>query len=368
MSVNALSPWRVSQDDFPQHGNIEEKLRFLLGYAILAPSSHNSQPWLFRVRQDRIELRADRARQLAVADPHGRELTISCGAALFNLRLAMRQFGWEDKVSVLPDRNDPDLLAVVHPGEKYSATVEDSELFAAIPIRHTNRAEFDRRAFPESIVQKLQHAATAEGAWLHRAEGADTRLQIARLVAEGDLEQGRNKKFRQELSEWVRSNTDGRGDGIPAYAYKRGGLGVSATSFFIRWLDWGESQAEEDVRLLSGSPVLAILGTLEDTPAAWLRAGQATQRVLLELRAAGAWASFLSQAVQEPALRTRLREAVAEVGYPHLLLRMGFGPSVQATPRRGVEEVLLDTVPTPRQQVSSEIPPGIASSEIPKSA
>lgn len=78
----ALEIWSSAIDEFPISGTTNQKLGALVRYAVRAPSSHNSQPWLFRVVGDTLELRADRGRRLPVVDPEDRELTISCGAAL----------------------------------------------------------------------------------------------------------------------------------------------------------------------------------------------------------------------------------------------------------------------------------------------
>jgi hypothetical protein len=91
-------PWKVSEGEFPKSGDAEEKLLFLLTYAVLAPSGHNTQPWRFRVRANEVELYADRTRGLPVVDPEDRTLIISCGAALFYLRVAIRHFGYADEV------------------------------------------------------------------------------------------------------------------------------------------------------------------------------------------------------------------------------------------------------------------------------
>jgi hypothetical protein len=81
-----------------------------------APSLHNSQPWLFRVTDDVIELHADPDRRLPATDPQDRELRLACGAALFNLRIAVHGFGVRPRVTVLPDRDRPGLVALVHRG------------------------------------------------------------------------------------------------------------------------------------------------------------------------------------------------------------------------------------------------------------
>src|ERR1041385_7649236 len=109
-----LDAWNVSADDFPVDGTSEEKLWFLIRYAVLAPSTHNTQPWLFRIHGNVLELFADDSRALPVIDPDHRELIISCGAALFHLRVAIEYFGHSCQCEILPEPDNPALLARVH--------------------------------------------------------------------------------------------------------------------------------------------------------------------------------------------------------------------------------------------------------------
>src|ERR1044071_2504628 len=120
-----LEVWNISADDFPADGNSEEKLWFLVRYAVLAPSTHNTQPWRFRIHGNVVELYADFARALPVVDPQYRELIMSCGAALLHLRIAIRYFGHAYTVERLPDPDDPALLARVHLGFKCDTNAED---------------------------------------------------------------------------------------------------------------------------------------------------------------------------------------------------------------------------------------------------
>ena len=95
------NPWMANPTDFPADGTPNEKLLFLLNYAVLAPSILNTQPWRFRIDGDEVEISSDRKRILPVTDPQGRELLISCGAALINLRVAMRGFGCGCEIKIL---------------------------------------------------------------------------------------------------------------------------------------------------------------------------------------------------------------------------------------------------------------------------
>src|SRR5215203_7299801 len=132
-------PWKVSDDIFPRSGEGEEKLRFLLNYAVLAPSGHNTQPWLFRVRNGEVDLYADRTRGLPVVDPEDRALMISCGVALFYLRVAIGHFGYAGELQTFPDPDDQDLLASVRLCPVQEPTEEDESLFRAIKERRSNQ-------------------------------------------------------------------------------------------------------------------------------------------------------------------------------------------------------------------------------------
>jgi nitroreductase len=340
--VTVDDPWKVSEQDFPRSGQPEERLRFMLNYAVLAPSGHNTQPWLFSVGGDAVELHADRTRGLPVVDPEDRALVISCGAALFYLRVAMRHFGYEDEVEVLPDPDDPDLLARVRLGPDHAETEEERMLFQAMPKRRSNRGPFEDRPVSGRLLSALQAAAWEEGAWLHLIEDEDAKHTIAEMIAEGDRIQLADKRFRRELASWVHPNRTRSRDGIPGYAFGFGDLMSLAGPFAIRTFDTGKGQAAKDRQLAEGSPVLVILGTEEDAPPEWLAAGQALARVLLRARAEGVWASFLNQPIEVPELRPRLRGAIGVDGYPQLLFRMGYGPEVRPTPRRPVEEISVE--------------------------
>ena len=164
--------WNVSEEGFPVQGGPQEKLRFVLNYAVIAPSGHDTQPWLFRLNDDKVEMYADRTRGLAVVDPEDRALVISCGAVLFYLRMALRHFGHVGEVETFPDPEDPDLLARVRLGREHEATEEEQRLFQVIPKRHSNRQAFENLQVPGRLLSALQAAAWKEGAWLHLAEEA----------------------------------------------------------------------------------------------------------------------------------------------------------------------------------------------------
>lgn len=338
-----LDPWEVSESGFPADGRTADKLAYALNYAVLAPSGHNTQPWLFQVKKDHVDLFADRTQALPVVDPSDRELIISCGAALFNLRAALRYFGYTADTEVLPDPKRADLLARIMLGHSYKATADEAALFQAITKRRTNRSAYENRPLPEPLLEALKMAATQEGAWLEVIENEDIRNAAADLIAEGDRIQWSDAQFRRELASWTHPNRNLRRDGIPGYAMGIADTATYAGPLILRTFDLGNGQAAKDRDLALGSPALVVLGTEKDDTAAWLATGQALQRILLRARASNVWASYLNQPIEVPELRSRFARVVGHVGHPQLCLRLGYGPEVRPTPRRHVSDVVIES-------------------------
>jgi iron-sulfur cluster repair protein YtfE (RIC family) len=330
---------------FPSSGLPVEKLSYLLRYAVQAPSSHNSQPWRFRVTGDSAELLADRSRALPVVDPDDRELVMSCGAALFTLRTAIRHHGYEDDVEPFPDDADPDLLARIRLGEPRTPTRAEKLLFWAISARHTNRNAFEARPVPEQLLAELRQAAETEGARLRVLEQEEQRLQLADLVVEGDKRQFADPRFRRELAAWMHASRRDLGDGMPADALDIPAPIALVAPLVIRTFDVGNSAAAHDRKIADSSPALVVLGTPDDTPQDWLAAGQAVTRVLLRATQDEVSASFLNQPIEVAELRAAVA-GLAEVGVPQLVLRLGYGPAVKPTPRRPLGDVVQLDAPT----------------------
>lgn len=342
----AFDPRNTKEDDFLAKVETSEKLKFLLNYAILAPSSHNTQPWRFKIVDGAIELYEDKTRALPIADPDYRELIISCGAALFNLRIAIRHFGYRDIVDILPDRDNSNLLARIRLGSKRVVKLEENFLFRAIFKRCTNRHDFDDCQLPDSLVSELESATRSEGSWLQimtKVIPKTSREALIRLIAEGDRLQMADPLFRQELAQWIHTNNNPSHDGIPVHAQGMNqNLDAIAPliSWTIRSLDLGESQSAKDCKLASQAPVVMLIGSENDHPHAWIETGEALAHLLLRARIDDVWASFFNQPIQIPHLRSRLQRLFPDHGYPQILIRLGYATKTKPTPRKSVDEVL----------------------------
>jgi nitroreductase len=320
-------PWSVAADGTPGTA-----LTACLEAAIAAPSIHNSQPWRFVVRRGEVDVHADPGRRLTVVDPRGRELAISLGAALLNLRVAMLRHGRVPVTRLLPDRSQPDLAAQVRVGPPIDPDPTVRALAHAIPVRRTNRRPFTRVTIPDEVLAELVVAAEAEGATLTVVDDLG-RDQILGLARSADRLLRRDPGYRAELGTWTGSAATRR-DGVPRAAF---GPWDALETLPLR--DFGLTRPDEPRRSahFEARPTLVVLATAGDTPEQWLRAGQALERVLLTATVRGLATTPLSQPLEVPALRELLTDGA---GAPQVILRVGYGPASAASPRRPLSDVV----------------------------
>ncbi|MGW7614587.1 Acg family FMN-binding oxidoreductase [Streptomyces antimycoticus] len=331
-------------------------LEKLISAAVAAPSMHNTQPWRYRLNPDTVtlEVRAAPERALRYADPMGRALSVSAGAAVFNLRVAVAHFGWDPVVRLLPYRSQPDLLATVrlaaaphdgagreapHHGDRHDAPhgAPDHDLYDVIWRRHSSRSPFSGRRLPPRVLYELAEAARAHGATLWLA-GPEETSRLLRLTAEAERRTSGDPRRLAESRDWVR---DIGPYGIPAAA-----LGPRDVTGRLPMRDYlgpgpdGRRGGDAPAAAFEGHPAIAVLATDQDRRTDWLRAGQALEHVLLLATSYTVRASLLHQALEWSDLRWSLSDAHRTPGHVQMLIRLGYGPVGPATPRSGAAETL----------------------------
>lgn len=334
-------PWTAFDEAFPHDAPTAERLRFLLHYALLAPSSHNTQPWRFRIGEDTVELFADRERALPVLDPMGRELTISCGASLAHFTVAARHFGYLTNVSLLPEPSSPNLLARVSLGARQPSTRGADRLFYAMARQRAHSLAFSPRPLPPALRTALVSAASRAGIWCDDVDEPWKREIVANLVAEGDIALFADPAFRRELARWTRSGPTRRVDGMPAHVLGLGRAASYVAPLVVQRFDFGRQQADQHRRQILEAPLVLLLGTTADDARAWLTTGIALTDLLLLAYAEGVSAAFMNQPVEVVTLRNRLTSWLQSQGCPQMILRLGYGSPVDPAQRRPLAEVLM---------------------------
>ena len=319
-------------------GLASEQIEHLLMTAGRAPSLHNSQPWRFHLTPHTIELHSDPRHTPSIADPEGRERRIACGAALYNLRLALHGHHIRPVVTLLPDRERPELLAVIRHGGTKNPTPEQDRLLRAIPRWATNRRPFSDAVVTGSEQYALSRAAREEGAWLHLVHDTGQRTALRTLLGRAHRLQMADPAFRAELATWSEAAPERR-DGVPATA---GGSPPEPQDLWVlRDFTAGAGRARIPGNDFEDEPTIAVLISHHTGLSAEVQVGQALQRVLLTATAAGLSASFLSQVVEVAQTREELRHLIGAVQPPQAVLRLGRGWTVPTTPRRDIEDLLM---------------------------
>jgi hypothetical protein len=324
----------MSDRSRPESVSLDARRRALEDAAdltLLAPSVHNTQPWRVELHDDRLDLRADRSRQLTILDPLGMELVISTGAALMNARIGLAAAGWDARCDRFPRSDDGDLLAWLWPvtGTPDSAL---ALLAPSVSRRHTNRRRYLPDRVPDDVLRRLTTLVDEEGAVLVPVRSEAHRRLLARLTQLADRQQNADPAYRAELRRWTTRPPEAR-DGVPPAAVPHVD-GEQHDDLPARDFD---SQGVGQLPADTGSGVdqtLLLLASRSDEPHAWLTVGEALQRLLLELTALGWVAEPMTQAVEVPVTRIQLRSALTWDAHPQVLLRVGRAAPTPRTPRR----------------------------------
>jgi len=303
--------------------------------ATLAPSVHNTQPWSFEQIGDTIEVIADRSRQLEFLDATGRQLHLSCGAAIEFAYLAARATGRVCDVDLLPEPGRRDLLARLRIGAASPPTQLETDLADAIPRRYTDRGPYSDEPVPPQALIDLQSRAAELGVWVRVLDQRTERTAVATVLSEAEAAEASDPRYARELEQWTSSEAGSSGvplSAVPAWPAER----VSDVPL--------RDFTGHDVHPRPGPAptppaverdTLVLLGTAVDDPVSWLAAGRALGYLLLRATVDGMSAQPLGPAIDLPEARAALRRELGLVGHAQFLLRVGFGTGEPRTRRIG---------------------------------
>jgi len=314
-----------------------DQLHRIVELARMAPSVHNTQPWFWQATGTALELWADRDRQLPVSDPLGRNLVISCGAALHHTVVAAEAIGANTTVHHLPDGPDSDLMARLdlvpnHP------TVDALARLTQLEQRRTDRRRFTSWPVPDDNLRHLAQAGGKWGASVLAVTDPAMRVEIEELLEEARRRQQGDPRIADETETWIdHSEFDGVPDAVlPQFDGARGerptrfGSGLTPDS------------AESVIR---GTDGLLVISTADDGPLSWLQAGAALSALWLQATTNGLSVVPLSQGVEVPRTRIGLEQLMPPPArVPQVLARVGWQEigrnSLPRTPRRPVDDLL----------------------------
>jgi hypothetical protein len=310
-------------------------LRTVLTLANRAPSIHNTQPWHWRVGTASLDLYTEPDMQLPSTDPDGRDLIISCGAALHHCVVALAALGWQAKVHRLPDPDDPRHLATIEVQPQVPDQA-DIALAAAIPRRRTDRRAYSSWPVAGGDIALMAARAARSGVMLRQVDALDT---MKTIVAQAVSHRAFNLDYLRELTTWTGRYASAAG--VPARNIPPSDHTAPIPGRVLA----GPGLQPSGVTPADDNGAILALGTETDDRLAQLRAGEATSVVLLTATAIG----LACCPITEPLEITETRDAVradvfGESGHPQMLLRLGWAPinadPLPSTPRRRLSRVV----------------------------
>jgi hypothetical protein len=331
----AQRTWRDGEDR-PDPGTALQ--RELVRYATLAPSSHNTQCWKFRIEERGISILPDFSRRCPAVDPDDHHLFVSLGCAAENLAQAALAHGLRAHAAFDPAQGGALRIALDPTG------AVATPLFRAITRRQCSRAEYDGRPLAMDELRLLEQAGSGAGVRALLLTGRDAMEKVLEYVVAGNTAQMADPAFVDELKAWIRfSGADAVRSGDGLYSASSGNPSVPA------WLGrrlfplffTPEAENERYAKHLRSSAGISVFASDADDGASWVEAGRCYERFALQAAALGIRNAFVNQPVEVGSLRPQFAAVLGLGGRrPDLVVRFGRGPEMPRSLRRPVEAVL----------------------------
>lgn len=340
MKVNYRS-WEVNVQDFFQRKTQKDRLTFLLNFALLAPSSHNSQPWKFRVGDDFIMVSADMRRRLKDGDSNDRQLFISLGCAITNILVAGDYYGLRGVVTYFPEASNPDCAARISFTTSGSPSSDNHHLIFAIPKRTSNRNKYSKQLPDETFIDQAKRLETPT---LHITFASEPSIknQLADVALAAGIFAMEDKYFREELSHYVKSNITKSFIGMPAF-----GMGIpTPVSLFaprmIQFLNMNKLSLKADEKMFKEfTPTLGLISTEADTKQDWLKTGEIYEHIVLEACSRGIASAVWAAPIQIGEYYRDLQTILKIEFRPQMFFRIGYTDRVTPhSPRIPLDHIL----------------------------
>ncbi len=337
-----LNNWELNKNDFPAEGDLKDKIRFILNYAILAPSTHNSQPWLYKIKNNTCKVYINPAKILPQADPTGRDLYISIGCFLENLIIAAKYFGIYSDIKYKID-SEENLVAEVFFSESDEVNEKYKDLLEAISNRVNTRGIFSNYVDNLETIIKYEKLLSSEIVNLKCVNNKNNIQKIADLTSQGMKMAHSDKEFRLEMSNWMHNNFSNKKDGLPGYSLKMPGLLSFIVPVLISYFNFGRILSKLNYFSIRSAPGIYVLTTNNDDKYSWLEAGRSSERLMLNIIKDNLDFSIYVASIEIGDFRKNLQEILNTSELPQFLLCIGnIRGKMKHTPRILLNDNLLE--------------------------
>ena len=320
-----------------------EKILFLLEYAIRAPSTHNSQPWLFKVKNSSCEVYFNPAKKLPEADTTMRDLFISIGCCVENLIIAAQSFGVYDSHSILFDKKTRKIAEVRFNIISRKNIHLDEKCINAILTRSNRRGFYSNRKITNALIIKLNKSAKEFGELQYDAViKRRLREKIVALTATGLGLAYKNYQFRFEMSRWFIPNNSQRKEGIPGYAINFPLLISMIFPFVVRFIDIGPIVSKLNKKSMISAPLISVISIKNESKEKWVNVGMLAQKQIIDLKKEGISSAVYVASIEMGDLRSQLKKILGLRDEPQFLFCSGYmSGCARLTPRHSVISKLI---------------------------
>jgi hypothetical protein len=342
MRPNYLA-WEVKEGDFFEQKTELEQMKFLLRFAVLAPSGHNTQPWSFSINANEISLWVNRERSLEGSDPNRRQLLIAFGCLMENLCVAADHYGLETKITYFPDAYNQDLVAKIIFIKGDRIDKDNIKLFPAISQRHTNRGKYLDRPLPESFLKHIEKYSK-DNLKVSLITDESKKHIIADIVNEAQIETMDSKEFREELSHYIKPSLTKSPTGMPGFVLEIPTPVSLFASKLIKRVNLSKASKKKDDALLKHHTPggFIIISSKENNRESWLVTGKLFEKIWLLATSEGLNCSPMVAAIQSARHNQQLRASLGIDFEPQVFFRVGYAQKqFQHSPRFTVDDLIL---------------------------
>ena len=332
------SAWEIHPKDFYRQKSLTDKIRFLLRFAILAPSSHNSQPWKFTILDDALFLSPDQNRFLPISDPTNRHLYIALGCVIENFCIAADYYGLTSVLQYFPSEfSDATVKILLHsPSLSASSSKSDDHPIFSILKRRSNRNIYEDRIPQPEILEGFKKMAYEKSSICFVTDHAQ-KIAIARFLVDWREKEFDNKEFRREMARYKRNNFTRSYIGMPGFTMGFKNFASILAPLAIRYFNVIRPIKMKEIRLLTDhTPVFGVITSPDNTEHSWLQVGRSLEKIWIEAEQQKLQLSINAL----PASVDELQRIIGISERPQIFFRLGYAAHTPPhSPRLGIERV-----------------------------
>jgi hypothetical protein len=343
MDDKKIEKREIIEEDFYKISFPQDRLKFLLIYGILAPSTHNSQPWLFKITDNLIEVYKNPKYYLPYADPLNRDLYISIGCCLENLVIASKYFKIFEKLEIILNDDLVARMLFKDVMNNHAPDLNFKKYIDSIKTRQNVRGIFEDQSIDDNIIDEVSALNTFNDLQILFLKDKEKIKIMGELTAEGLRRAYYNKNFRKEMSSWIYSDVIGkRKDGIPTFALKAPFPFSIILPYLVRFFNIGKKLGELNRISIASAPLSIAIFSKKNEPETWVRVGMLGEKVMLHFNSKGIKTSIFVPAI-EMGLTKEIKNLFGTDLEPQLHFCAGYmGANKKYTPRRPLDEFIIN--------------------------